>query len=84
LLGAPRELVRIAYRDPEHVPERLTVMASRRLGEPSLAWARAMLANGPGGNPAAIAKELHRPSAAMAWIDRAVAGTPFFVALVPG
>ena len=30
-----RELVRIAYRDPEHVSERLTLYTARRLGDPS-------------------------------------------------
>ncbi len=32
----PRQMVRIAYRDPEHICERLTLQAVHRLAEPSL------------------------------------------------
>ncbi len=36
-----RRLARIAYRDPEHVAERLTLFGSQHLGDPSLEWAAA-------------------------------------------
>ena len=35
-----RELVRIAYRDPEHVAERLTLFAADRYGAASQEWAQ--------------------------------------------
>ena len=38
--SSSRELVRIAYRDPEHVSERLTLYTAARLGDPSREWAR--------------------------------------------
>ena len=84
LFAGSRNLVRIAYRDPEHLPERLALNAVERLGEPSLAWAQGALAARPGEHPAVLAEELRRQSASVARIDGAVAGTPFFVALVPG
>jgi hypothetical protein len=37
-----RELMRIAYRDPEHVSERLTLYASQRLAAPSRDWAESV------------------------------------------
>jgi hypothetical protein len=82
-LGGTRELARIAYRDPEHVAERLTLHAIDRLGEPSREWA---LARQGAGEAAArrYAEEMCRESAFAARIDGAVAGTPFLIALVPG
>ena len=38
-LSGWRQLGRIAYRDPEHVAERLTLYGAGNLGEPSLEWA---------------------------------------------
>ncbi|HEY6397116.1 MAG TPA: hypothetical protein VIX82_06655 [Solirubrobacteraceae bacterium] len=38
-LSGWRQLARIAYRDPEHVAERLTLYGAQHLGEPSLDWA---------------------------------------------
>lgn len=83
MFGASRDVVRIAYRDPEHVAERLTLTVAQRLGEPSLKWAQEALA-APDVQPGVIAAELHRQSAHLARIDGAIAGTPFFIALVPG
>ena len=40
-LSGWRQLGRIAYRDPEHVAERLTLYSAGNLGEPSLEWAHA-------------------------------------------
>jgi len=84
LFATSSGLVRIAYRDPEHVSERLMLAAVQRLGEPSHAWAQAAIADRPGVDQAAIAGELYRQSAGVARIDGAIAGSPFFVALVPG
>jgi hypothetical protein len=83
-LRGARELVRIAYRDPEHIPERLTLHATHTLARPSLEWAEAAQRDRAGDSPAEIAHELRVKSAKIARIDGAVAGTPFFIALVPG
>jgi hypothetical protein len=83
-LGATKELVRIAYRDPAHIPERLTLHATQKLAEPSRQWAEKALRERPDATPAAIADDLRTQSSRIALIDGAVAATPFFVALVPG
>ena len=78
-----RELVRIVYRDPEHVSERLTLYTTGRLGGPSRDWAESARTR-PDAHPAQIAEDLRTHSAHVARIDGAIAGTPFFIALVPG
>jgi hypothetical protein len=83
-LSGTKELARIAYRDPAHIPERLTLHATHNLAEPSRDWAENALRERPGATPAEIANDLRAQSANIARIDGAVAGTPFFVALVPG
>ena len=82
--SSSRELVRIAYRDPEHVSERLTLYTAARLGDPSREWAQSALSSRQDSHPAPIAEELRTDSAHVARIDGAIAGTPFFIALVPG
>jgi hypothetical protein len=82
--ASTRELMRIAYRDPEHVPERLTLHAVRNLAEPSRAWAVAARRARPDASPAELADAVREQSIKLARLDGAVAGTPFFVALVPG
>lgn len=84
VFSSSRDLVRIAYRDPEHVSERLTLYTAGRLGDPSREWAQSALSSHPDSHPAQIAEELRTHSAHIARIDGAVAGTPFFIALVPG
>lgn len=84
VFSGSRELVRIVYRDPEHVSERLTLYAVDRLGDPSRQWAESVRSSRPETHPAQIAEELRTHSAHVARIDGAIAGTPFFVALVPG
>src|ERR1700742_3009802 len=84
VFSGSRELVRIAYRDPEHVAERLTLYVSARYGEGSREWAASAQAARPGISPAVIAEELRLRSAQVARIDGAISGTPFFIALVPG
>src|SRR3954452_22827784 len=83
-LGGTKELVRIAYRDPEHIPERVTLHASHNLAGPSREWAENALRERPDATPAEIADDLREQSTKIARIDGAVAGTPFFIALVPG
>ena len=72
------------YRDPEHVSERLTLYAIERLADSSREWARSVREDHPDTHPAQIADELRTQTAHVARIDGAIAGTPFFVALVPG
>src|SRR4051795_948141 len=83
-LGGTKELVRIAYRDPEHISERLTLHAARNLAEPSRRWAEDALRARPDATPAELADDLRAQSVKIARIDGAIAGTPFFIALVPG
>jgi hypothetical protein len=83
-MSATRVLARVVYRDPEHVAERLTLYASHYLAEPARAWAEAELQARPDVPRAQIAEEIRTHSARVARIDGAVAGTPFYVALVPG
>jgi hypothetical protein len=84
VFSGSRDLVRIAYRDPEHVSERLTLYASPRLGKPSRAWADDVRRARPDTPPAVVAEELRTQSAKIARIDGAIAGTPFYLAVVPG
>jgi hypothetical protein len=79
-----RALLRIAYRDPEHIAERLTLFAVDRLAVEETEWADAARRNRPDTPRAEIAEELRLTSARLARIDGAISGTPFFVALVPG
>jgi hypothetical protein len=82
--SVPRELIRIVYRDPEHICERMTLFASHRLAEPSREWAQQIRAADPRADLREIANGLGTQSARIARIEGAVAGTPFYVALVPG
>ncbi len=79
-----RGLARIAYRDPEHVAERLTLYAAGNLGQPALDWAHEVGETRPDVPRAVIAEELRTQTAQLARIDGAVSGTPFLIALVPG
>jgi hypothetical protein len=83
-LSGWRQLARIAYRDPEHVAERLTLYGAQHLAEPSLDWARRIREGHPDVPRAVVADELRTQSAQIARIDGAIAGTPFLIALVPG
>lgn len=84
MLSGSRDAMRIVYRDPEHVSERLTLYAADRLADPSHEWAQSALTTRAGDGPAKIADELRTQSAHVARIDGAISGTPFFIALVPG
>ena len=74
----------IAYRDPEHVAERIALRSTQSLGEPSMEWAQRVREERKGVPLAVIAEQLRMDSAKIAAIDGAIAGTPFLVALVPG
>jgi hypothetical protein len=79
----PRTLIRIVYRDPQHVSERLTLYAAEKLAEPSRVGgdgpAPTRPRRQPGANPtaetAAIAEELRSRSASIARTDGAITGT---------
>jgi hypothetical protein len=79
-----RELVRIIYRDPEHVAERLALYVADRHGDASWEWAQSARGAHPDTPRSEIAEELRTRSAEIARIDGAISGTPFFIALVPG
>src|ERR1700744_5166357 len=83
-LAGWRQLGRIAYRDPAHVAERLTLYGAQHLGQPSPDWAEQVRETRPEVARAVIAEELRTQSAQVARIDGAITGTPFLVALVPG
>jgi hypothetical protein len=84
VFSGSRELVRIVYRDPEHVSERLTLYATDRYGDASGEWARTARSARGDTSRAMIAEELRTNSAHVARIDGAISGTPFLIALVPG
>jgi hypothetical protein len=83
-LSSARRLGRIAYRDPEHVPERITLTGAQQLGEPTLEWASRVQRERPDVARGVIAEEVRIQTARVARLDGAVAGTPFLIALVPG
>jgi hypothetical protein len=77
-------MLRVAYRDPEHICERLTLFAAQRLAEPSREWAQTSTDASPDVDRLEIADQLGVRSARIARTQGVVAGTPFYVALVPG
>ncbi|MBV9195343.1 MAG: hypothetical protein JO168_14455 [Solirubrobacterales bacterium] len=83
-MSVPRELIRIVYRDPEHVCERMVLFASQRLAGPAREWVRRTRKGNPQTDLGKIADGLGVQSARIARIEGAVAGTPFYVALIPG
>jgi hypothetical protein len=74
----------VAYRDPEHVAERIALHSTQSLGEPSLEWGQRVREEREGVPRAVIAEQLRTDSAKVAAVDGAVAGTPFLIALIPG
>jgi hypothetical protein len=84
VMGGTRAFIRIVYRDPEHIAERMALYASDRLGEPSREWAAATLEANPDVPRVKLADDLRNRTAAAARIEGAVAGTPFLIALAPG
>jgi hypothetical protein len=84
MFAGSREAIRIVYRDPEHVAERLTLYAIARLADASLEWAESVRATRVDTPPAEIVEELRLQTGQIARIDGAISGTPFLIALVPG
>lgn len=80
--SVPRELLRILRRHPRQLPERLMLFAVQRLGEPTKAWAERVRAQ-PDADLAARRARSVRETIVASRVDGAVAGTPFFIALVP-
>jgi hypothetical protein len=81
--SVPRELLRILRRHPAQLPERLMLFAVQRLGEPTRAWGERIRAQAAEAELAARCAAEVRATTAASRIDGAVAGTPFFIALVP-
>lgn len=79
-----RRFALVAYRDPEHVAERLALHGTQTLGEPALKWARRVREERSGVPRAVIAEELCKQGTRAAAIYGAIAGTPFYLALIPG
>jgi len=77
----PAQGLRIALRDPEHVPERLLLRVTERVAVPCSKWAQRVRSDS-GGISDAATREYWR-TVHMARMNGAVAGTPFFIALVP-
>jgi hypothetical protein len=84
MFSTSRQLIRVAYRDPERVCERLTLYGVHRLAQPAVDWADKTRETRPDAEASELAHELRTQSAQVARIDGAISGTPFFVALVPG
>ncbi len=82
-LRVPGGLVLLARRDPHHIPERLTIYAVDRQADAARAWARRARDAAPNISPSALADGQRRRTISTARVDGAVAGTPFFIALVP-
>jgi hypothetical protein len=79
-----RRLLKIVYRDPENVCERLELYMTQTHGADSSAWADRVREDRKGVPRAAVAEDLRIESARVAAIDGAVSGTPYLIALVPG
>ena len=77
-------MTRVAWRDPENISERLTLYAAQRLAGSARDWAEGVREARADTPLATIAEEVRSTSAGVARVDGAVAGTPFFLALVPG
>lgn len=84
MFSTSRQLIRVVYRDPERVCERLTLYGVQRLAQPAIDWAEKTREARPDADANKLAQELRAQSAQVARIDGAISGTPFFVALVPG
>ena len=82
-LRVPGVLVRLAKRDPHHIPERLTIYTVDRHADEARDWAQRARDAAPDSSPAVLADGQRRRTISTARIDGAVAGTPFFIALVP-
>ena len=82
-LRAAATFVRVIRRDPHHVPERLTIFAVDRQADGARAWAQGLRERSPDRARALTADDQLRRTISTARVDGAIAGTPFFIALVP-
>jgi hypothetical protein len=82
-LRVPGALMRLLARDPQHIAERLTIYAVDRRADGAQKWAGRMRDAEPAESRAGIVDVQRRRTVSTARIDGAVAGTPFFIALVP-
>jgi hypothetical protein len=73
-MGGTRAFIRVAYRDPEHIAERLALYASDHLAEPSRDWAETTLEAHPDVPRVKLAGDLRNRTAAAARIDGASPG----------
>lgn len=83
-LAQSRTFIHTVLRDPQHAPERIVLVACTQLGASSERWAHEMLAGHPDATREQLADDRRRLTSRLAMIDGAIAGTPFFVALLPG
>jgi hypothetical protein len=82
-LRVPGALVRLLARDPQHIPERLTIYAVDRRADGARGWAQRVRDAEPDASRSALVDVQRRRTVSTARIDGAIAGTPFFIALVP-
>ena len=82
-LRVPGALLRLALYDPAHIPERLTIYSVDKQAESARSWAQRTREAAPETPVAVLADIQRRRTVSTARIDGAVAGTPFFIALVP-
>ena len=82
-LHVPAAVMQVLLRDPQHVPERLTAYTVDQQAAAVRTWARRAREAAPDVPVAALADQQWRRTVSTARIDGAIAGTPFFIALVP-
>jgi hypothetical protein len=82
-LRVPHGLLRQVLYDPTHLPERLTIYSVARQAESARTWAQRIRASEPDTPVAVLAERQRHRTVSTARIDGAIAGTPFFIALVP-
>ena len=73
--------MRLLKHHPRHLPERLVVYAVTRLAEPTKGWAAERLAEGV--DPEEESARIKQDTVVLSRVNGAVAGTPFFIALLP-
>ena len=76
-------LLRLALYDPEYLPERLTIYSVDKHADGARSWARGAREAEPDTPVAVLAEVQRHRTVGTARVDGAVAGTPFFIALVP-
>jgi hypothetical protein len=82
-LRVPGALLRLALYDPEHLPERLTIYSVDKHADGARLWAQRAREAEPETPVAVLAEVQRHRTVGTARVDGAVAGTPFFIALVP-